>query len=162
MDFLNDLNIKHFLSFKINNFDYCIEIVEIKEIIEHIPITKVYHSLDYISGIINLRGQIYSIISLNSLFYQSICNKSNNKIIILKDTIGNLVGFEIEDLNDIFSINIENIEIYNESDFIENNTINRKDFITGVCKIDSKIYSIVNSHKIFEITLSNSKANNKK
>lgn len=57
-----------FLSFVLNEEEYCIEILKIKEIMGMTSITSIPQTPDFIKGVINLRGQIIPIIDLRLKF----------------------------------------------------------------------------------------------
>ena len=61
--------VKQFLTFKVGSELNGIEVENVREVIEFSDITLVPKTPDYISGIINLRGEVVPIINLPILFY---------------------------------------------------------------------------------------------
>ena len=61
-----------YLTFGIDEEEYAISILKVKEIIEMKKITKIPNLPEYIKGIINLRGNIIHIIDIREKFGMSI------------------------------------------------------------------------------------------
>ena len=53
-----------FLTFLIADEEYAIEIVHIREILAHTPLTRVPRAPDFISGVMNLRGLVVPVVDL--------------------------------------------------------------------------------------------------
>jgi purine-binding chemotaxis protein CheW len=56
------------VSFHLDNEEYGVEVLKVREIIRMIPITNMPNSPQYVEGIINLRGKIIPIVSLRKKF----------------------------------------------------------------------------------------------
>lgn len=144
-----------FATFYIDEGLYGIEIQYLREIIKYVDISPVPHSPEYIKGLINLRGQIVTLIDLKKRLnnestdieegtsniilrtdqeLKALSDHHNKKMATLPDTVGFLVNrvdeiIEVEDA----SINSppENI---NEIDSL---------YIDGVVELESRLLSIL-------------------
>ena len=57
-----------YLTFRLDNEEYGVEILKVREIIGLMDITKVPQTPDFVEGVINLRGKVIPVIDLRSKF----------------------------------------------------------------------------------------------
>lgn len=99
--------------FKLSDKEYAFEVESVAEIIDIVSSTSVAYTDDLISGIINIRGQIVTIVSLfNRLSIVEQINE-DSKIIIcnINDTV---VGFIVDSISDI--LNVKSSEVKEQDD----------------------------------------------
>ena len=98
-----------FVAFSIGNEEYCIDISKVREVKEMMPITKVPQAPDDVEGIVNLRGQVIPIVNLkkNLGYYEE--NSLDNKIILV-ELENEIVGFIVDDVSDVVTIDEKEIE----------------------------------------------------
>ena len=92
---------------------YALDIQLAREIVEMIPITPIPRAPPYISGVINLRGEITNIMNLNTLLglpNQEI--RPNQKIIVLvpEAATGSNVGIIVDDVLGVMQVARADIE----------------------------------------------------
>jgi purine-binding chemotaxis protein CheW len=92
---------------------YALDIQLAREIVEMIPITPIPRAPPYISGVINLRGEITNIMNLNTLLRlpnQEI--RENQKIIVLvpEAASGSNVGIIVDEVLSVLQIAQSDIE----------------------------------------------------
>jgi purine-binding chemotaxis protein CheW len=92
---------------------YALDIQLAREIVEMIPITPIPRAPPYISGVINLRGEITNIINLNTLLRlpnQEI--RENQKIIVLvpEAASGSNVGIIVDEVLSVLQVAQSDIE----------------------------------------------------
>jgi purine-binding chemotaxis protein CheW len=92
---------------------YAMDIQLAREIVEMIPITPIPRVPPYISGVINLRGEITNIMNLNTLLRlpnQEI--RENQKIIVLvpEAASGNNVGIIVDEVLSVLQVAQSDIE----------------------------------------------------
>ncbi|MDL2287314.1 chemotaxis protein CheW [Eubacteriales bacterium OttesenSCG-928-G02] len=88
---------------------YAIEIDKVLEIIEYKNVTKVPETPDYISGIINLRGQVIPVIDLRKRFKKNTENNNPRKSIIITKIEGNQLGLIADGVSDIIKMEEDKI-----------------------------------------------------
>jgi purine-binding chemotaxis protein CheW len=104
---------KH-LTFKLENEEYGIEILKIKEIIGIMPITTVPQTPDYVKGVINLRGKIIPVVDLRMMFGMATLDYSDRTCIVvveiqrLAETV--FVGLVVDEVSEVVNLNREDIE----------------------------------------------------
>lgn len=98
------------LSFKLGDENYCIDIKEIKEVVRISLITKVPNTPDFIAGIINLRGEILSVIKLG--YFMGVGNKEITKesMVIVSDVKGPSIGVLADKISEAIDIEEEAVQ----------------------------------------------------
>jgi len=89
--------------FKMGNEEFAFNIDDVSEIIDMTEITPVADSLEYIKGVINIRGQVISIASLYTILGLKE-NENLDQQIIVTEVNGNRVGFVVDKVNDVRGI----------------------------------------------------------
>jgi purine-binding chemotaxis protein CheW len=123
------------VEFELGGERYALDIQLAREIVEMIPITPIPRAPPYISGVINLRGEITNIMNLNTLLglpNQEIRN--NQKIIVLVPEAagGSNVGIIVDDVSSVLQITDTDIEHMGEGFASEFSS-----FVKGIIKIKS-------------------------
>ena len=123
------------VEFELGGERYALDIQLAREIVEMIPITPIPRSPAYISGVINLRGEITNIMNLNTLLglpNQAI--RDNQKIIVLVPDAagGSNVGIIVDDVSSVLQITESDINHMGEGFASEFSS-----FVKGIIKIKS-------------------------
>ena len=134
--------IKHFvkmLSFTLASETYCIDVNDIREMIDVGHITKVPHMPDFVVGAMNVRGEITTILDIKKLIGLELVVESSSPKIILTDIIGSLVGILADSING--TINIEQSSIQPVPGCIDSNL---PGYIKGQVKLNNKLLIVLN------------------
>ncbi len=103
----NDLDME-VIVFKLAGKEYSFEVDYVDEIIDIVKATKVVYTDDSIDGIINIRGQIVTIVSLFEKLNTTTTVNEDSKIIICN--IGeDRIGFIVDSVSDILNVNAKDI-----------------------------------------------------
>ncbi|WP_026651266.1 chemotaxis protein CheW [Butyrivibrio proteoclasticus] len=100
-----------YIVIKIDDEQYGINIKYIDNIVRMQQITRVPKVDDYLKGVINIRGEIVPVMSVRmkmGLAEDEITNKS--RIIILKTEAGDLVGIIVDQVNQVLTLDANNVE----------------------------------------------------
>ncbi|MCK4379900.1 MAG: purine-binding chemotaxis protein CheW [Candidatus Lokiarchaeota archaeon] len=146
------------LSFQIGWEEFCIDLYDVKEIIQAGLIRKLPKSLDYIDGIYNYRGEIIHVINLkkklkldqyvlyhskHSSFEQD--SSTTKRFIIILKLDNDLIGFYTDS---ILSIDhIDSTEIVGLSPIFQTSVA--VEFIKGIIKFEERPRVILDLSKIF-------------
>lgn len=132
--------------FKIGDGYYGIPVLDVREVIKPLAVTDVPLSPEYVKGLVNLRGQIVTLVDLRKLF--GLEEKENteeymNIIVRSGDSLYSLVVDEILDVIDVEQRVFESTpETLNEQ---------VREYISGVYKLDEKLLILLNLEKILNI-----------
>ena len=75
--------VNQFLTFTIGEDVFALEITRVREVIDHIDITKVPRMPGHLRGVINLRGNILSVIDLAMVLGMQPIEKTEDKCIVI-------------------------------------------------------------------------------
>lgn len=101
------------VEFELGGERYALDINLAREIVEMMPITPIPRAPPYISGVINLRGEITNIMNLNTLLGLSGREiRENQKIIVLvpEAASGNNIGIIVDDVSSVRQVPEADIE----------------------------------------------------
>jgi len=121
------------VEFEFGGERYALDINLAREIVEMMPITPIPRAPPFISGVINLRGEITNIMNLNTLLGLNGGEiRQNQKIIVLvpEAAKGNNVGIIVDDVSSVRQVpeaDIEHMGAGISSDFSQ--------FVKGIIKI---------------------------
>jgi purine-binding chemotaxis protein CheW len=106
-------NVIDVVEFEIGGELYAMDIQLAREIVEMVPLTPLPRAPKYISGIINLRGEITTILSIDDLI--GITGKktgNTQKIIILvpEAAAGSNVGIIVDDVHSVIQVDQQSVE----------------------------------------------------
>lgn len=90
-----------FLLFKIGEEIYGIEISIVQEIINVVPITQVPSTPNFIKGIINLRGDILSIVDVRTRFMMEERPYDDLTCIIVVEKYGEKIGIVVDEVHEV-------------------------------------------------------------
>jgi purine-binding chemotaxis protein CheW len=74
-----------YLTFALGREEYGIEILKVREIIGYMDVTAVPRTPEYVRGVINLRGQVFSVIDLRAKFGMSPADRTEQTCIVVVD-----------------------------------------------------------------------------
>lgn len=129
--------------FALGEEEYGVPIQFVKEIIRKPEVTQLPNAPEYIIGVINLRGQIIPIISLNTRFNLSIDIATESKVVIVEYG-GVTVGMEVCEVSEVMTLDSERISAAPAMATTIDST-----YISGVGKLDNRLLIILDVEKIF-------------
>lgn len=137
-----------YLTFKLDNELFAINVSKVLEILEMKPITKVPKAPSFMKGVINLRGNILPVIDTRNKFCMSQEDFTIDTCIIVlninTDNDSLLVGAVVDSVQKVIDIPEELIQ-----PSMSMGAIYREDFIKGIGKIDEDFIMILNIDKVF-------------
>ncbi|WP_411346128.1 chemotaxis protein CheW [Paenibacillus sp. WLX1005] len=96
--------------FKLAKEEYGIEVDKVQTIERMLPITRVPKTLDFVKGVINLRGVVIPVIDLRGRFNLPGAEYSDQTRIIIVEVDKMQVGFIVDSANDVVDIKRSSIE----------------------------------------------------
>lgn len=92
------------VSFILDQEEYGVEVLKVREIIRMPNITRVPNTPHYVDGVINLRGKVIPIISLRKRFSLEVAENDSRTRIIVMDMTGELTGFIVDSVVEVIRI----------------------------------------------------------
>jgi purine-binding chemotaxis protein CheW len=134
-----------FSTFRVDGRYYGVQVRLVQEITQPMPITRVPLSPRHVAGLINLRGQIATAISMRKLFKLSTHEEDNPGVNVICKCEGPLLALMVDEIGDVLEVD--------ESDFEQTpSTINPDvgQFMSGVYKLPNEILSIIDIQKLIQ------------
>lgn len=137
-----------YLTFKLDEELFAINVSKVLEILEVKPITKIPKSPSFMKGVINLRGNILPVIDTRNKFCMPQQDFTIDTCIIVLNinsaSESLLVGAIVDSVQKV--IDIPEVAIQPS---LSMGAIYREDFINGIGKIDEDFIMILNIDKVF-------------
>ncbi len=134
---------KQFVVFRLENEEYGIDILRVKEIKEMMNITRVPKAASFVRGVINLRGEVIPVIDLRKKFNLPEGKESENTRIIIVSVDDITVGLIVDTSSEVIEISSEAIE---EAPERVGNT--EQDSIYGIGKVGERLIILLDIVKI--------------
>jgi len=139
-----------FLTFKLDEEVFGINVQQVLEIVEVTPITKVPGSPKCMRGVINLRGSILPVIDTRAKFKMTDTLYTVDTCIIVLSINNNnetlLVGALVDAVQKVIELPQENIQPSNSM-----GVLYEEKFITGMGKTDQGFIMILDVEKVFSV-----------
>ena len=143
----DDTTSEKYLTFKIENGDYGIEISYITEILGVQEITPVPHTHNYVKGIINLRGTIVPIIDMRLRFGLPEIEYTDRTCIIVLSMTDMNVGLIVDEIQEVSDIDANCIQPPPKTQF---NTTNSQ-FVKAIGMVGVSVRQLLDVDMVFEI-----------
>jgi purine-binding chemotaxis protein CheW len=137
-----------YLTFKLDDEVFALDIGKVREVLDFTSITKVPRTPEFMRGVINLRGSVVPVVDLRLKFGMSKTeNTVNTCIIIVEVTMDNetiILGALADSVQEVLDLEPGNIEPAPKI-----GTRLNTEFITGMGKRENRFIIILDIDKIF-------------
>lgn len=144
---------RQFATFWLEDRLYGIDVMRVQEITNPLPITRVPLSPEFVIGLINLRGQVSTAISLRNLFQMEKFSNPTEQMNVVCRVGDLLLSLMVDRIGDVMEASKKNFE--GLPDTIPANV---KRFMGGVYKIPGNLLTIVEVDKVAEFITNQPKA----
>ena len=139
-------DLEQYVTFVIGEETYGVEVLKVQEIIGMTRITHVPNTMDFMRGVINLRGSVVPVVDMRIKFNMEEKEYDNFTVILIVEVRERLVGMIVDAVSDVVAIPVNNIQ---ETPHFT--TRIETDFIEGIGRIDDQLIIILNVNKILTI-----------
>jgi purine-binding chemotaxis protein CheW len=137
-----------YLTFKLEDEVFALDIAKVREVLEYTTVTKVPRTPDFMCGVINLRGGVVPVVNMRLKFGMPDAEKTvNTCIIIVEVTIDGettVLGALADSVQEVMDLEPDQIEPAPKI-----GTRLNTDFIKGMGKHDNKFIMILDIDKVF-------------
>ena len=137
-----------YLTFKLDEEVFALDVAKVREILEYTSVTKVPQTLDFMRGVINLRGSVVPVIDLRLKFGMTATEQTVNTCIIVAEVdMGGetlLLGALADSVQEVDEMEPGQIEAAPNI-----GTRLNIDFIKGMGKKDGNFVMILDIDKVF-------------
>lgn len=126
--------------FNLGKEQFAVETSKVQGINDKIEITKVPKAPNYVKGLINLRGNVITLLDINMLL-GVLKEKSDEESIIILEMENELVAIMVDKVDEVMDIDDAMLEKIDES---------KKNYIDGVINLKDRIITKINIDKLIE------------
>ena len=138
-----DKEIKQFVAFKVGDQEYGADIHKVSIIAKTLTTARVPTTPDYIKGVVNLRGEIVTVMSLRLKFgLPEIEEDDDTRTVIFKFNEA-LLGIIVDAVDEVISLKESDIESVTQ---ITNDR--SLDYILGIAKVEGRLITLLNIEKL--------------
>ena len=139
-------NEERYLQFDLGKETYAVTLLSVKEVVTVPDTTPLPNSPIYFKGIMNLRGQIISIIDLRNKLNIKPKEIDNEEAVIIIEIKGVSIGLIVDSINSVLNISMQNVSEVPEV----SSQINAK-YIEGVYHSDKNLTILLDLESILNI-----------
>ncbi len=140
--------IRQYLTFKLEEEIFALDVGKVREILDYTPITKVPQTPDFMKGVINLRGAVVPVVDMRLKFGMPPRKRTVDTCIIVAeiciDEETTVLGALVDSVQEVFELEPSQIEPAPRI-----GTRLRTDFILGMGKREEQFVIILDVDKIF-------------
>lgn len=141
---------KQYLTFRVGEEDFALDVSNVREILEFTSITKVPKTPEYMRGVINLRGSVVPVLDMRVKFGLTEAKETiDTCIVVLEVDIDGektVIGDLVDSVQEVFELDPQHIEPAPRM-----GTRLRTDFIKGMGKRDDRFIIILDIDKVFSL-----------
>ena len=118
LDELASAEAREYLTFRLDQEEYGIDILKVQEIRGYEPPTRVANAPDFIKGVVNLRGTIVPIVDMRLKFNCSKAEYNAFTVVIILNLRNRIVGVVVDSVSDVMELPAESIKAAPEIDSV--------------------------------------------
>jgi len=138
---------QEFLTFRLGNEEYGIEILKVQEIRGYDTITQIANAPEFIKGVVNLRGIIVPIIDMRIKFNLGEATYDRFTVVIILNLSGRIVGIVVDGVSDVIGLNAEQVRPTPEFGGVLNT-----EYIMGLGTVDDRMLILLDIEKLMSST----------
>lgn len=139
---------RQYLTFRLGDEVFAIDVAKVREVLDFTTITKIPRTPDFMSGVINLRGNVVPVVDLRLCLEMSKTEKTVNTCIVvvemLVDGESNVIGALADSVEEVIDLEPEHIQPPPRIGIKI-----RTDFIKGMGKREAQLIMILDIDRVF-------------
>ena len=139
------LTARQFSTFYICGQLFGIDVMDVQEIAKPLPLTPIHRAPDHIKGLINLRGQISTAISLREILRMEAEENVGKMTVVCRNEEGLLISILVDQIGDVMELEDT---AYEKSPITLSSE--QRQFISGVYKTSGNILTIIDVKRLFQ------------
>ena len=140
-------------TFRLGDEIYGVNVMQIREMLRYTEITPVPGAPYYVLGIINLRGNVVTVIDTRTRFGLSPGEIDNNTRIVIVEVGAQVVGMLVDSVAEVTYLNESEIET---APNVGNEETSK--FITGVCNKHNELLILIDLERMIETSATGTSA----
>ena len=140
--------VRQYLTFKLSEEVFGVDVAQVREILDSIKITKVPQTPDFMCGVINLRGSVVPVVDMRLKFGMDKKEATVDTCIIVVEVKfeeeNMILGALVDSVQEVFELDPADIEAAPKI-----GTQHNTDYIKGMGKREDRFIIILNIDKVF-------------
>lgn len=141
---------RQYLTFKLGDEVFAIYVAKVREVLDLTTITKIPKTPDFMTGVINLRGNVVPVVDLRLCLEMSKTERTVNTCIVVVEVLLNgetaIIGALADSVEEVIDLEPEQIQ---PAPRIGMHI--RTDFIQGIGRRDTQFVMILDIDKVFSV-----------
>jgi purine-binding chemotaxis protein CheW len=137
-----------YLTFRLGQETFAIEVAKVREVLDLAPITAIPRTPEFMSGVINLRGSVVPVVDLRLCFEMAKTESTRNTCIVVAEVVleeeATVIGALADSVEEVIDLEPEQIQPPPRI-----GTQIRTDFIRGMGKRDAQFIMILDIDRVF-------------
>lgn len=125
--------------FRLGDEEFAVETSKVQNISHTMKVTKVPKAAPHIKGLINLRGNIISLIDVNLLLNINSSKEEKENIIII-DIENEEIAISVDKVNEVLDIKEQDIQKLEDKEI--------REYVNGIIKLENRIITIIDLNKL--------------
>jgi len=138
--------VTQWLTFTLGPEIYAVKVVQVQEVLRFTPIAPVPGAPQEVLGIINLRGNVVTVVDLRKKFNMSVREIDDFTRIMIMDVQGFIIGVLVDTVTE--EIDLKDNEDESAQDISNSST---SVFIQGIANIEGSLHILVNLDKLLSL-----------
>ncbi len=143
--------VRQYLTFKLEEEIFALDVGKVREILDYTNITKVPQTPEFMKGVINLRGSVVPVVDMRLKFNMSAQGRTVDTCIIVVEIVidseATVLGALVDSVQEVFELEPSQVEPAPRI-----GTKLNTDFILGMGKRDDQFVIILDIDKVFSLT----------
>jgi purine-binding chemotaxis protein CheW len=139
---------RQYLTFRLGEEVFATDVAKVREVLDFTTITKIPRTPDFMSGVINLRGNVVPVVDLRLCFEMSKTEKTVNTCIVVVEVLlegeSNIIGALADSVEEVIDLEPDHIQPPPRI-----GTKIRTDFIKGMGKREAQLIMILDIDRVF-------------
>lgn len=127
--------------FHLDDEAFGVDIAQVKEIIKMAEITQMPNAPEFVEGIINLRGQITTIMDLRKRLGMKVAETGENTRIIIVEASGSTLGLIVDSVSEVLRMSGKDIDPPSAAS-------THAEYVQGVGKLDDRLLILLDLNRI--------------
>ena len=135
--------INEFLTFRLGNEEYGIEILKVQEIRGYDSVTQIANAPDFIKGVVNLRGIIVPILDMRIKFKLNCVEYNQFTVVIILNVAGRVMGIVVDGVSDVIELEADQVRPAPEFGAVIDT-----EYITGLGTVAERMLILIDIEKL--------------
>jgi purine-binding chemotaxis protein CheW len=134
---------RELISFRIGAQEFCVDIMEVREIRGWTPATALPQAPPFVRGVINLRGAVLPIVDLGARLGLGAADPTARHVIIVAQVQNQIVGLLVDAVSDILTVTDEMIQ---PTPDVASEMV--RTFVRGLLAIEGRMVSFISLDRV--------------